>query len=108
MGYYSDVVIAIKPDQLKKDMFLQKPGVPKDFEMEDKWQKVNDDLWIYQYHQAKWYDSFKDVAEIMLYICAMDRGDYFFLRVGEDSGDIEEEGSLECNIWTETKIVIHY
>ena len=48
---------------------------------------------LYHAEDVKWYDDYKDVQALTrLYKEAVDAGGaYRFIRVGEDSGDIEDE-----------------
>jgi hypothetical protein len=105
MGYYSEVAIAIDPTVIKKDLFLQNPLVPLEFKEEDYWEK-GEALWCKHIAQTKWYESFKNVQQILAYLGSLKEGDYYLLVVGETEGDITHQGELQCEIWTETKIYI--
>jgi len=50
----------------------------------------------YSWYDIKWYDSYEDVSELTAFIDTIeDSDDYQFLRLGEESGDIEEHGDLD-------------
>lgn len=42
---------------------------------------------------VKWYEEYADVQLVMKWLETLDDEDYAFLRIGEDSADIEEHGT---------------
>lgn len=49
-----------------------------------------DKLWFWS--DIKWYPDYEDVAYIESSLSAMNKTDYLFIRIGEDSDDSEVQG----------------
>ena len=102
MGYRSDVAIA-----LPKEIFALSPDYIKedeDADIVDRGEHV-----VILYNDVKWYDDYAEVSQIMGYLRSLPDDKYGFIRVGEEPGDIEEEGSPdEFNMHTTTHTEIHY
>lgn len=100
MGYYSDVVITLYEADFETLVKRASEEETDAFDLikyatlyED---KVNNLVSLF-WRSVKWYEDFNDVEFIMSFI----RGDdvqYQFRRIGEKSGDIEEESNDED--WT--------
>lgn len=94
MGYYSDVQFALskkEQDNLTRRSILGEiipelitENTPCDRE----------DFFIYDFGSCKWYATYSDVKEFTEYMKRLPEEDYQFIRVGEESNDIEELGDI--------------
>jgi hypothetical protein len=113
MGYRSEVVIAItKKAQLEASLKDSMPSL-----LLSEWCETeeSEDVVYYRITDIKWHDSYDDIAEVIKFLEGLEDQThlnnnlsdqpYGFIRVGEDSGDIEEEGDLGAfDIHTDTAI----
>lgn len=51
----------------------------------------------YRWASTKWYEDFGEVAFIENFLSTLDKSDYLFLRVGDDSADTECHGTFWAN-----------
>jgi len=100
MGYRSDVAISFR------DKGMIPPDVIKALdEMEAESYSSNSDVMavLYVILSIKWYDSYKNVQTVEEYLAQVrsEEGnqEYLFLRIGEDTADVEEHSWL--NNWTD-------
>jgi len=112
MGYYSDVAIAIDKSAYDKHALLF--HVPRVLRDEPFTEHEHAYYWVLE--NQKWYSRFPDVAETHTFLVKLQeeeglvpfqltgrdgktitckREPFGFLRVGEEPGDIEEEGDPE-------------
>ena len=86
MGYYSDIYIKCTKDSLPAIYtVLRKHGYHSDATYDDEYVYFN-------IFDVKWYSDFSDVSDIMGVIESLE--DVGFLRIGEESDDVEERGDL--------------
>lgn len=102
MGYRSDVTVLIYPDNgeqnearydtLKLLMNTTFKGVYEEFESNFEWLD-NHRVLKFAIESIKWYDSYPDVqkfARMLDDLGEMEGLNYEFMRVGEESDDVEE------------------
>ena len=92
MGYRSDVVIAIDKQAYDQEMLL---GVGRDDYFHDAAHLIGN-VYFWVFEGTKWSPIYPEVAYIESLLDALDDlGEpmYGFVRVGEDSADIEEKGA---------------
>tara|TARA_Y100000310_G_C20583430_1_gene764151 strand:+ start:784 stop:1134 length:351 start_codon:yes stop_codon:yes gene_type:complete len=103
MGYRSEVLLIVGPEVMP--LFLTALArEPKARELcfvhRDQYQKDYEEVgsMLFNWSWLKWYDSFDDVKAIEDFMDNCDTEDledhYRFVRLGEDSGDIEERGQF--------------
>ncbi len=120
MGYRSDVAIAIHKDlqgefltflnttELMAEIF----GDMSDFELNKDYQ--GDGHWLFTVDSVKWYSSYIDVEMFEKFFNAMDEDDdhrekYRFIRIGEESEDIERRGDwIGSEIYVSREIQVGY
>ena len=106
MGYRSEVVIAI--DNRYKNYQLICPNVGYTFLEKLSDEKIQrEDYVIYLFSSIKWYDVYKDISNVHKYLIELKEQniDYGFLRLGEEVGDIEEEGNPgNYDLWVSQQI----
>jgi hypothetical protein len=90
VGYRSNVVIALTKEAYL-DAALINSKLPQILKEEQ--YEINELGMYWLFRQNKWYESYPEVAEVMNFLETLDMDAYAFLRVGETSGDIEEQGS---------------
>lgn len=95
MGYRSEVVIAIKKEVYTRDILLTEkfPSFLRDVDENAFTLTKFKDYYIYQMDQIKWYEGYDFVDETMEYLDALEDEEYGFIRIGEETTDIEQEGS---------------
>lgn len=86
MGYRSQVAIVTKntvewPEDVEK--VLDEMGMVD---------TISDTKYFYSSY-LKWYEEYADVQLVIKWLETLDDEDYAFLRIGEDSADIEEHGT---------------
>lgn len=89
MGYYSEVAIAMWQDDLKEMFALASSkdnalNLLKNAEIRESGNKS-----VIYWISVKWYDGYDDVKFIRSFL-EQNNKDYYFVRVGEEIGDIEE------------------
>ena len=95
MGYSSEVTIAVMKKVFDEKGFHLK----KDLKDCDNITLISDPdseeepFYIFSWNRVKWYDSYPDVSAMMEFLGSIEEEDYGFVRVGEDTADIIEEGS---------------
>jgi len=107
MGYYSEVVLCIHKDTLDADMILNPKCPVQLFTEEDKlfhYISKEDEYYLFEFN-GKWYVGYPEIDKVMDYIQSLEESKYGFIRVGEDSGDVEELGEpWEFGYYTKTVI----
>lgn len=88
MGYRSQVAIAIKTKIYHKHENELREAM-KDCDALLK----TEIAYVISWEYVKWYDSYPSVSSIEAVLAKLDEEDYGYLRIGEDSGDVEEKGS---------------
>lgn len=122
MGYYSDVAISMfKKDfdnlvvkAKKSDAETEALSLLKHAKilMESPSSEKDDPIVVLQWYATKWYYRFKDVQCIMSYL-RDNYINYYFVRCGEEQGDIESFGEpdpgyrLECALYIVTSIDVN-
>jgi hypothetical protein len=108
MGYRSQVILALKADQIKP--FLKKvvfksetKNLFEDCEIHTTFDDMNDDNGIlFYWEHIKWYPSYDDIQLVDNFMTKLhdtEEGEssYHFVRVGEDRNDIECHGGWWTN-----------
>ena len=54
---------------------------------------------LYRWNYVKWYPEYKEVSFIGSFLEELNDGDYLFLRIGENFGDVERSGEFFENIF---------
>ena len=87
MGYRSQVAIAIKKD--KRDQFISRLGEEAKYliDLADVYEGA--DAILYHFEWVKWYDG-EEIEELIENDFS---DDAFFLRLGEEDGDMDEKGA---------------
>jgi hypothetical protein len=105
MGYRSQVAIAIGSE--KHNDFV---AMLKEDDLDGAEVITLEDRVVYHFYDVKWYESFHCVSRIREALDKLDEeeGNYEFIRVGEEVGDIEHEsiGSHDER-WLGTNQSIH-
>jgi len=97
MGYRSQVVIAIPKEVLKKNVSILTDL--EGFEISQ-----TDDTYYFSNSHTKWYDEYEEVKRVMEFV-DNNSDDVGFVRIGEESGDIEERGNnYDHEIYVNTSI----
>ena len=106
MGYRSQVVIGFD----KKAFWKHVEEDIKDFKDCDLIEECEENV-VFIWEDAKWYDSYADVISVMRVFNKVLEDDEYedigagFLRVGEEEGDIETQGSpSEFDIYAVTTV----
>jgi len=108
MGYRSDVVLAVSEELMPHFLgALAKTPEARAFVFKDHCaMEENYDgkkTFLVHWSSVKWYDSFPGVAAVQEFVERCENGDidledlddhYRFIRLGEDTSDMEEEGNL--------------
>lgn len=103
MGYYSEVVISFDRETHEKELFLQTFPIEM-FDEIGMTQEKYDRYFSYYIRNYKWYESYVWVRAIMYYLNSQPKNTWQFLRVGENDGDVEWQGELDTDYYTETAI----
>ena len=119
MGYYSKVVIGLSEEAnqfLQKELdILKADGMKKDV-----WEEVEhlfnvrfqkgryNKAYIYRMDWVKWYKTFSEVNWIENFLSSLDLEEFRFLRIGEDSGDVEFYGENEDASFEPVTDVVFY
>lgn len=99
MGYRSQVVIAIPKELLKKNVSLLTDL--DGFEIFE-----NKEIYIFSHSHLKWYEEYADVKRVMDFV-KNNSDEVGFVRVGEDSDDIEELGNnYDHEVYAEVSIIV--
>jgi hypothetical protein len=91
MGYRSEVA------------FVVPESAPRFEEVDNCFEDIieRDGYRLYHSTWLKWYEDFPIVISVSDYLTSLDQedktDDYLFIRLGEDNGDVEEEGDLWDN-----------
>mgnify|MGYP003563075083 FL=1 len=99
MGYYSEIVIAVRKEILSEDLVY--PVIPK--ELRNMVHQVIGDAVYWHIPSWKWYDSYPEIAEILEFFKLLDERDtsnvgytsspwFGATRVGEGDNDVETWG----------------
>jgi hypothetical protein len=89
MGYRSNVVVALRNSvEIPKNISAILNSIFGD-------PHVSDVGTLFYVEQVKWYDfdDAHDCHTLTTYLTDLDYEDFFFARVGDDTGDVEERGS---------------
>jgi hypothetical protein len=105
MGYRSNVLICIEENEYKKQQILG-------FEFPEafSWSRTDtntDEGVVYIFiEDTKWYPSYPEVDAVTEFLKKLGDKNYYFLRAGEDTGDVDAHGDLETEAYTSNHI--HY
>lgn len=94
MGYRSDVAYAIAfPSEDKRIRFMATAALDPEIELKD-FKLIDDTTVLFSYENVKWYDEYDWVkAHIRLLEDAKKQMfGWQFFRVGEEAGDVEQDG----------------
>ena len=91
MGYRSDGAV-----WLPEEAYKLLPSVLKK-DLEDNWVKDYDNESVWSFSGWKWYDSYDDIQMWEKYFvkCHKDDIEFDFVRIGEDSDDIQLETGMK-------------
>lgn len=102
MGYYSEVAIAMWQDDLKEMFALASSkdnalNLLKNAEIRESGNKS-----VIYWNSVKWYDGYDEVKFIRSFL-KQNNKEYYFVRVGEEIGDIEEIDNIDdrYELWDE-------
>lgn len=100
MSYYSDVGIALRIDDYErlKEAFAERAGQDDAFSFQEVESFADDffdldDYVVLVWHSVKWYGEMPERLFIEHFLKQLD--EYQFLRVGEDSKDVEYENKAK-------------
>ena len=102
MGYYSDAALVLTHEGCKSLNKLIKASIFGDeaarlLNDADKVLK-RDGCILYMWQNIKWYCNFPDVDLIQRAVeIKLPQEDFYFIRIGENLGDIEEQGTFYDN-----------
>lgn len=88
MGYYSDVKIACQANVAKRIYPLA-----KEFYRYECCTDEDSNVFVFSFPDVKWYEGYEEVDAVMdaLRECNENKyGEWYFLRIGEEYGDVEE------------------
>ena len=102
MGYRSEVSIVVSKACYVKHLVLNDlPEFLKEFTKQEHKKCI---LW--EIHDVKWYATYAEVDEVNNWLGALNEMEYGFIRVGEETNDIEVWGSpYEFGLAASTAIV---
>ena len=106
MGYQSDVVIVVKNCHLSDDSAIYHKNLMKPDTV-----TVESDWTLTHFNWIKWYETNSEVAAVMDWLNNLPPEDYYFYRVGEESGDIEYQGTAtnyDCPFFVEYESYISF
>ena len=104
MGYRSEVVIVLS-EEAKKLLEEKLESLPDEeaeniesmFSCSDAHFIHESGAELYHWTWVKWYNSYSEIAFIENFLNNLDDEDYYFMRIGEDLGDIELQGYFYDN-----------
>ena len=106
MGYRSDIGLALKQSAAQR-MQQKLNALDKNsdtfsvvsnlFAFADKREDADSGAEVYLWDGLKWYEDFPDVEFIESLLTELDRGDFLFIRIGEELNDIDTRGSFWDN-----------
>lgn len=102
MGYYSDVALVLTSEGEKYlNKLIDSSNIKNDVVklLKDADQTLErDDCILYSWPNIKWYLIYPEVAFIQSVLDSnINQDDFYFIRVGENIGDIEEHGLFYDN-----------
>lgn len=99
-GYYSLVTIGLPISSRNDEVFLEADPAVKI--------SIYQDLIFYQYDWIRWYvDEYSQVINVMDYLNSLPNDGYAYIRVGEDSEDIDRYGNpFDFGMTVDTRILI--
>lgn len=101
MGYRSDIVFAVnKETKMKYGLLLNKLDI-LNTEADSMYTTADGDTY-WQLEHRNWFDGYTDVDAVTDLMNELDSDEddainYGFMRLGEDSGDVEERGN--CSVY---------
>ena len=90
MGYRSQVCVAIE-----KELFETKGEILKTAIKDCDLISLADKIYYLYWNGVKWYDGYEDITIINKFVDD-NLEDTYFIRIGEDTEDIEVSGGLYC------------
>jgi hypothetical protein len=100
MGYYSNIYIQCTSKALPKLY----PVLKKHFPDIPVTQCDTEDLFYFDIFHVKWYTTFENFKEIMSTLSSIPVEQYGYLRLGEETEDIDEQGSIPFLYYTTVHI----
>ena len=88
MGYYSDIVIAIKKEVLVSNLI--KKEIPECLGAPT---STTDTAAYYYISGWKWYASYPEIQELETWFDSLEHEEFGVIRMGEDANDVQEWGS---------------
>jgi len=104
MGYISRLAIAVdEPHAGEFKSLVKAIDAQPDEEF-----VLEDGSYVIKFDGSKWYEEFSDVSLIEEYLMGLDSEEYGYLRIGEESSDVEYKGSpWDFNIAHISYIEVH-
>lgn len=91
MGYRSDVTIVLTRDALSKLYGEIPDAMSRVTAYADNFLHKNDSFLLY-WSNVKWYEEHGEIGALMRHLTNLEDNDYYYLRIGEDREDVEENG----------------
>lgn len=107
MGYRSDVVIVIKSCHLSENAPIYHENLmrPETVTVEEDWSLIH-------FNWIKWYESYPEIAAVINWLENLPPDEYYFYRVGEESGDLDYQGNAtdcaDCPFFVEHESYISF
>ena len=94
MGYRSDVVLKLDtPAYSALEAVAKVSDEVKSLLSDADTAHIVDDVYTYFWSSIKWYDMYKEIGHLDLLLSSLPPESYGFIRLGEESTDVEERGS---------------
>ncbi len=100
MGYYSQVAIGIAPHCVQEVLPVIQEVKPDVAEFTYNWH-------VFVWKNVEWHEDVPQIRAVERKICSLPAESFYFVRIGEEIGDIEQWGGGNAPIDVETKIYIN-
>lgn len=105
MGYYSEVVLAVHEDAVESFETVCAKLVA-DANTKFRFAEYKAEGVVYQWPSLKWYEEFPEIRAYYEWANLTDSEMYCFIRLGEDTDDVEYGGHLDCGMYVERQITV--
>jgi hypothetical protein len=94
MGYRSDIYLRMSPEATEVFSAIAKlePNVQSMLDSACSRIEKDDGTIDLFFGERKWYDNYREVSEFDAALYLLDDDDYGFIRIGDDSDDVEYRG----------------
>ena len=105
MGYYSEVVVAVRKDAVEsfESACAELVALADDRTV---FQYDRTEGVAYSWHSIKWYEDYSGVQAYRSWEEGTDKDLYAMIRIGEDWDDMEQVGYLDCGLRIERSISV--